>query len=226
MIYMVAYNAYSIKRVLWNTAFLFCFFALGFTPSIGTAQQPAQAVVFGEQMLYHPVSITFEGPEASETGMPNPFRDYQLSVTFRHEQTGDRLVAPGYFAADGNAADTGADSGNRWRVHVTPHLTGTWSWEASFRTGADVAIRLNPLAGEPASFDGAQGAFTVSGTDKTGRDFRGRDRFWDYVRHTLHFFDAWLPYWKMAPDRKDWMALVRAEQANRGDGALRNGGSR
>lgn len=54
-----------------------------------TAQHTAQAVVAGEQMLYHPVSITFEGPESSETGTPNPFRDYRLNVTFRHEETGD-----------------------------------------------------------------------------------------------------------------------------------------
>ena len=32
---MIAYNAHTIKRVLRNRAFLFCFFALGFTPSIG-----------------------------------------------------------------------------------------------------------------------------------------------------------------------------------------------
>ena len=124
-------------------ALLFLFACTPVLAGTATAQQPVQAVVAGEQMLYHPISITFEGPESSETGTPNPFRDYRLNVTFRHEETGDRLVAPGYFAADGNAADTGADSGNRWRVHVTPHRTGTWSWEASFRTGTDVAIRIN-----------------------------------------------------------------------------------
>lgn len=187
---MIAYNACTVKRVLWNTGRFFCFFALGFAPFISVAQQPGQAVVSGEQMLYHPIRLTFEGPEASETGAPNPFRDYRLNVTFRHEETGDELVAPGYFAADGNAADTGADSGNRWRAHFTPHRTGTWTWQASFRAGTDVALRLDPLAGEPASFDGAQGAFAVSGTDKTGRDFRGKGMLRYVGDHYLRFDDG------------------------------------
>ena len=85
---MIAYNACIVKLILWNTAFLFRFFALGFTPSIGAAQQPAQIVVTGERILYHPIRITFEGPGSSETGAPNPFRYYRLNVTFRHEETG------------------------------------------------------------------------------------------------------------------------------------------
>ena len=138
-------------------------------------------------MRYHPIAITFEGPDVSETGTPNPFRDYRLNVTFRHEETGDEQVAPGYFAGDGKAADTGADSGNRWRVHFTPRRTGAWTWRASFQTGTDVAIRLSPSAGAPTAFDGAHGAFTVSETDKTGRDFRGKGILRYVGAHYLRF---------------------------------------
>ena len=177
----------GMRGILWRPTLLFCSFILGISPAIAAAQPSPQAVVSGDRMRYHPIAITFEGPDVSETGTPNPFRDYRLNVTFRHEVTGDEQVAPGYFAGDGNAADTGADSGNRWRVHFTPRRTGAWTWRASFQTGTDVAIRLSPSAGAPTAFDGARGAFTVSETDKTGRDFRGKGILRYVGEHYLRF---------------------------------------
>ena len=108
--------------------------------SIAPAEPRVEVEVSGELKRWHPLTITFEGPEVSETGEPNPFRDYRLNVSFRHEETGEGQIVPGYFAADGNAADTGADAGSRWRVHFTPGRTGAWTYEASFRTGTDVAL--------------------------------------------------------------------------------------
>ena len=89
--------------------------------------------VTGELMQWHRVTLTFNGPELSESGTPNPFTDYRLWVTFTQ---GDReLVVPGFFAADGQAGESGATSGNQWRVHFAPPTTGDWKWRASFRTG-------------------------------------------------------------------------------------------
>src|SRR4030042_2493174 len=71
--------------------------------------------VSGELKKWHKVTLTFTGPQTGEEAEPNPFRDYRLNVTFTH---GDkRYVVPGYYTADGNAAETGAKSGNKWRVH-------------------------------------------------------------------------------------------------------------
>lgn len=141
-------------------------------PRVSSAQSQGQ--VTGELKRWHPVTVTFDGPAASETGEPNPFRDYRLNVTFRHENGQDVHVVPGYFAADGNAAETGASSGSKWRAHFTPGKTGRWSYTASFRRGDDVATRLSPTAGEAAGFDGARDTFNVAETDKQGRDFRGK----------------------------------------------------
>ena len=49
----------------------------------------------------------FAGPAASETATPNPFTDYRLNVTFKNGDTTYRV--PGYYAADGDAAETGAE---------------------------------------------------------------------------------------------------------------------
>lgn len=130
--------------------------------------------VNGELKKFHPVTITFEGPEVSETDTYNPFLAYRLNVTFRHESGRATYIVPGYFAADGNAAETSAVSGNKWRVHFTPGQTGVWTYTASFRQGDKVAISLNPNAGERVSFDGASGTLRVSESDKSGRDHRGK----------------------------------------------------
>ena len=135
--------------------------------------QPA-ATVTGELKKWHPVTITFDGPDANETDPYNPFLGYRLEVTFRHENGRTTHTVPGYFAADGMAAETGATAGNKWRVHFVPDRTGVWNWTASFRRGDRVAIRLSPTAGESASFDGAIGRFRVRETDKSGRDHRGK----------------------------------------------------
>ena len=78
----------------------------------------AATTIDGELRRWHPIALTFDGPSASEHGEVNPFLDFRLDVTFSHTESGARVVVPGYFAADGSAANTGADSGNKWRVHL------------------------------------------------------------------------------------------------------------
>jgi len=144
------------------------------------------AEVSGETKRWHKVTVTFNGPVASEASAPNPFRDYRLNVTFTHAATGASHVVPGYFAADGNAAGTSATSGNKWRVHFSPEATGTWTYVASFRQGADVAVALGE-AGEPTAFDGERGSFIVTESDKSGADFRAKGRLVEVGQHYLQF---------------------------------------
>lgn len=152
------------------------------TSSLGPATRLA-----GEQKQWHRVTLTFVGPQASETGTPNPFRDYRLDVTFTHVASGRVLVVPGYFAADGNAADTSAASGNRWRAELAPDATGLWTYRVSFRAGTDVAVSASRTAGAPVACDGETGSFTIDPTDKSGADFRGKGRLQEvgqpYLQH-------------------------------------------
>lgn len=139
------------------------------------AEDPGPSPEFsGTMMRWHPVTLTFDGPETSEDATTNPFLDYRLMVTFTHEASGQFVIVPGYFAADGNAGETGAASGHKWRVHFTPHEIGQWTYAVSFQTGDNVAINLDPLVGEPVFFDRLEGAFTIAESNKTGRDFRGK----------------------------------------------------
>jgi len=132
--------------------------------------------VTGEQRKWHKVTVTFDGPTTSETATPNPFTDYRLNVTFTHPATGKTYVVPGYYAADGNAAESSATSGNKWRVHFAPDEVGTWNYSASFRTGANIAVDLNSTAGTAVSFDGASGTLNILASDKSGKDLRAKGR--------------------------------------------------
>ena len=161
-----------------------------------TAEMQQKATLDGEQRKWHKITLSFEGPELSESGtkldryVESPFRDYRLNVTFAHPQSGKVYLVPGYFAADGNAAETGASRGNIWRVLFSPDETGEWRWKASFRRGRNIAVQTDDLESAPVAFDGLAGSFTVAPTDKTGRDFRARGRL-DYVgRRYLRFSET------------------------------------
>lgn len=143
---------------------------------------PAEAIVASSELKrWHKVTFDFAGPNTSETATTNPFTDYRLDVTFSHAGSGKSYVVPGFYAADGDAADTSASGGNVWRAHFSPDEIGEWTYVASFRTGAGVAMNASPAAGTSAGFfDGETGAFTITETDKSGRDFRGKGRL-EYV---------------------------------------------
>ncbi|MBN1127168.1 MAG: DUF5060 domain-containing protein [Sedimentisphaerales bacterium] len=130
------------------------------------------ADISGTLQVWHKVTVTFDGPETGETAEPNPFTDYRLMVTFRQ---GDRKIhVCGYYAVDGNAAETSAVSGSKWRAHFVPVSPGQWDYTASFRTAKNIAMTLAPQAGVSTSFDGVAGSFTVRPSDKNGKDFRGK----------------------------------------------------
>lgn len=165
------------------------------------AGQPAAATVSGELRKWHKLTFDFEGPLTSETASNNPFLNYRLDVTFTHQQSGEQYVVPGYYAADGDAGNTHATSGNLWRVHFAPDAVGQWSYSASFRTGTNVAVSSSPLAGASAGFfDGESGGFTVIESDKTGVDLRGKGRL-EYVgEHYLRFAETGEYFLKQGPD--------------------------
>ena len=135
--------------------------------------------ISGELRQWHKITLGFRGPPASETGMtvpgsyraPTPFADYRLDVSFTHRATGKEFIVPGYYAADGNAANTHAVSGSVWIVHFTPPLTGRFDWLATFTQGSDVAMHGGGNPGH--FFDGATGSFDIQTSNKEDpRDFR------------------------------------------------------
>ena len=121
-----------------------------------------QAGNAGGQTYYQfePFTLAFTGPTASELGEINPFMDYSLDVTFAHG--GERYVVPGYFAADGDAAESGADSGNQWHVKFAANRPGVWQYSVSFRQGRNIAVNGESSDSRPIEgVDGQQGTVSV-----------------------------------------------------------------
>lgn len=130
--------------------------------------------VEGDLRAWHRVTLTLDGPAASErsTG-PNPFTDYRLTVTFRHESGSPEYRVPGYFAADGRAAETSAEEGSQWRAHLCPDREGRWSYVVSMVQGPGAAVG----EGSPApveGVDGLSGSFQVAPAPQRGIRSRGR----------------------------------------------------
>lgn len=126
------------------------------------------------------------GPLASETGTPNPFLDFRLHVDFTGP-SGRTYKVPGFYAADGRAGETGADTGRIWRAYITPDLPGRRTYRVSFRAGDKVALADDASACTPAAGNGDTGEFTIGPTDKAGRDFRDRGRLAYVGEHHLRF---------------------------------------
>jgi len=152
-------------------------------PTVGKRHQAA--TVSGELKQWHRVTLTFDGPQASESSGTNPFTDYRLDVTFTSGATS--YTVPGHFACDGDAANSGASGGTKWRVHFAPPTSGNWSYKASFRTGADIATDPSPTAGTATGFDGDAGSFTAATTDKVGNDHRAKGLLRHEGDHQLKF---------------------------------------
>ncbi|MDZ7639366.1 MAG: DUF5060 domain-containing protein [Bryobacterales bacterium] len=143
--------------------------------------------VAGERKQWHTVTVSFDGPQTAEDASPNPFLDMRLIVEFRHQESGRALQVPGFFAADGEAAESSAAAGRVWQARLLPDAPGDWTYRASFRTGANIALSDDPSAGQPTAFDGATGRFTISASDKSAPDFRARGLLQYTGEHYLRF---------------------------------------
>jgi hypothetical protein len=166
--------------------------------SSGTAAE--LAVLSGELKTWHKITLTFDGPNVSESGDDNPFLNYRLSVTFSKGEK--QFVVPGYFAADGDAANSSASTGNKWRVHFRPEAIGRWDYSVSFRTGDGVALNLDADDGRSEPWfplDGIQGSFVVEMSNKAAPDLRTAElgRVVHDGSHVLKYAGSGKPYVKI-----------------------------
>lgn len=143
----------------------------------------------GELKKWHTVSLVFDGPETSELADDNPFLNYKMDVLFSNGE--EKFSVPGFYAADGNAAESSANEGNKWMVRFTPNMPGEWSYEVSFKKGENIAVSMQVNETESAGFfDGAKGNFYILENDKTGRDNRAKGRLRYIGEHYLRFEES------------------------------------
>jgi len=119
------------------------------------------------------ITLSFYGPQTSEYDSVNPFLNYLLLVEFN--TNGYERIIRGFYAADGNAANSGSDSGAVWQVRYTPEVTGKWSYSAKLYKGDSVAINNNIENAEQIELINSNGKFVVI-SEKQANDkrFKGR----------------------------------------------------
>ncbi len=157
-----------------------------------TENRPATSSGQTETDLYrqwHEVTLNFKGPDTSEQDDYNPFLNYRLTVTFAAD--GREYAVRGYYAADGNAAATGAAAGAIWQVKFRPPVPGVWRYQARLEKGDSIAVAGEP--GEKVSIGNAEGDFRVLPTDKQAPDFRAKGRL--SVKDGYFYFPATQDYW-------------------------------
>lgn len=149
----------------------------------------AESIVEGTRKAWHPLTISFDGPEASSSqSSPNPFLDYRLQVRFTGPSKQVYNVA-GFF--DGNGK--GELAGHTWKVRFSPDQPGEWTYQASLRSGPEVAVSLDEEIGTAVPLGGSSGAFNVSPLDPNSPGYLKYGRL-NYVgKHYLKFQDG--PYW-------------------------------
>lgn len=135
----------------------------------------SHAEISGKLAKWHKVTLTFDGPNTSERATPNPFADYRLDVTFVGPSD-QKYVVPGFYAADGNAAVTSAESGDKWRVHFSADEAGEWSYAVRFAKGEGVALADEPKGESGGFMDGAKGSFEIGPADGPGNGFYSKGR--------------------------------------------------
>ena len=133
------------------------------------------------------LEIDFVGPATSENATENPFTDYRLDVNFFHNDS--VFVVPGFYAADGQAAETSADSGSVWRVRFRPMIQGEWTYEAVMTKGADVATSGSQLTGERVELKDGKGTIRVTapGAGERGRLVRNHPRYLQWKESGEYF---------------------------------------
>ena len=148
----------------------------------------------GTLKKWQPVTLTFAGPETSESDSINPFLDYSLVVKFTNGE--EMFEVPGYYAADGDAANSGADSGNKWQVRFSPNAAGQWKFDAYLTHGREIAIAGSISPKDKKEMWHIPGTFDIASVDSLSIGLYATGRLYYAGKHFLEAAETGRPFLK------------------------------
>ncbi len=148
-----------------------------------------EITVSGELRQWHKVTLTLAESAGRRDGeCAEPISGLSPVAVFTHESGTPSYSVPGYFAGDGNAANSSATSGNKWRAHLAPDKTGRWNYRYSVCQRKRRRASAGGSAGQAvAPLHGRTGTIQIAASDKRAPDFRARGRLQYAGKHYLQF---------------------------------------
>lgn len=101
---------------------------------------PLKMSLEGERFKWNTLTFDYVSDVSyGELGTPNPFKDVMYLIEFLSPSNKTYKVF-GYFAADGNSANTGNFTGKIFRAHFTPNEIGKWMFRYVFVQSTDINL--------------------------------------------------------------------------------------
>jgi len=184
----------TLHLLSWLIMMLFISFT-GYSQSVN---------VSGPLQKWHKISVSLTLPGNNLSESEATFRNSRMDVIFT-SPNGTTIRVPGYFAADGNAANSNAKQGKVFRAFLRPNQTGNWSYRVLYYTGNNVAIAgVNNLPSPVYNLTGSINGIAAS--NKSAPDLRAKGRLvykttgTNNERRYLQFSETGEYYLKLGPD--------------------------
>ena len=160
--------------------------------------------ITGELKKWHKITLSVDLPSSNLNESANTFKNHRMDVLFT-DPNGSKIRVPGYFSADGNAANSSSKSGKTFKAILRPYMTGPWKYEVLYYTGTDVALKnVNQLPTPDSTLTGEVG--NIQNNDKNSPDLRAKGRLTYRTggnvnsRRYLQFAETGEYFLKIGPD--------------------------
>ncbi len=179
-----------MKKMLFGLLFLLI--------QVGSAQ-----TIDGELKKWHRITLSASLPDSNLSEAESTFKNFRVDVLFSRPD-GSTIRVPGFFATDGDAANSSTSEGKIFKAYLRPDTIGDWSYTLLYYEGTDVALKnINDLP-EPTTT--LNGNLNIIASDKTQPDLRalGRIRYAtsgsDNSRRYLQYSETGKYLLKFGPD--------------------------
>ncbi|WP_040396291.1 CBM96 family carbohydrate-binding protein [Aquimarina agarilytica] len=165
--------------------------------------------ITGELKKWEKVTLSVDLPASNLNESADTFKNHRMDVVFT-DPNGSKIRVPGYFAADGNAANSSSKSGKTFKAILRPYMTGPWKYEILYYTGTDVALKnVNQLPSPAQKLTGNVG--DIQNNNVTAPDLRAKGRLTYRTagdvnsRRYLQFSETGEFFLKIGPDSPENM---------------------